>query len=104
MSKSMSVRGFTGKDSDEYKKHYEAVLFCIEKDLSFPKETVAFFEGKVEGSDGLGSYQRHALPRILADGFPVKLPLTLMDYENKIVLKTKDIPKEVTEIVVTLDY
>ena len=49
MSTTLYVKGYTGKNNTEFLKHFEAVKFCIERDLSFPKETSEFFRDKIEG-------------------------------------------------------
>ncbi len=46
MSVSISVTGYTGKGNPEFKKHAEAVEFCIARKLSFPAETLEFFKDK----------------------------------------------------------
>lgn len=51
MSVTLSIRAFSGKESPEFQKHFKAVQFCLENQLSFPKETSEFFKGKVEGED-----------------------------------------------------
>ena len=47
MSTTINVTAYSGKQSKEFQKHYKAVKFCIENDLSYPKETSEFFKGKI---------------------------------------------------------
>ena len=47
MSVSLNATAYSSKESKEFQKHYNAVKFCIENELSFPKETSEFFKGKL---------------------------------------------------------
>lgn len=100
MSTSLNVRAFAGKNSQEFKKHYQAVLFCIENELSFPKETSEFFKGKVEGHD-LEDIVTDSIIDYIKDGIEVNLPKTGSEWEIR--LQVSDIPKEVDEIIISLD-
>ena len=51
MSVSLNATAYSSKESKEFQKHYNAVKFCIENELSFPKETSEFFKGKLGGDD-----------------------------------------------------
>ena len=51
MSVSLSIKAYSDKTNPEFKKHLKAVEFCVENELSFPKETTEFFKGKVDGND-----------------------------------------------------
>lgn len=51
MSTSINVKAYSGKGSKEFQKHLGAVKYCIENELSFPKETSEFFKGKLGGDD-----------------------------------------------------
>lgn len=38
MEVTINVTAYSSKESKEFQKHYEAVKFCIENELSFPVE------------------------------------------------------------------
>lgn len=97
MSYSLSVQGFSSKDSPEFKKHYAAVKFCVENDLSLPKETSEFFKGNVHG-DSLEDLRKESWLENIEDGISVPLIFT-DDYEWERRIKVSEIPKEVDEIV-----
>lgn len=101
MSTSLSVKAYSGKNSPEFQKHYNAVKFCVENELSFPKETSEFFRGKVEGGD-LEDYTPEYALEIIQDGVEVPLVSTAHFLGNEIRIKVSDIPSIVDEIVVRL--
>lgn len=101
MSVSISVTAYSGQDSDEFKKHYKAVKFCIENGLSFPKETSDFFKGKV-GGDDLEDIKSEYILQYIENGVEVPLKTTGDHWGNEVRIKTADIPKEVDEIVIRL--
>lgn len=95
----LSVIGYMGRNNVEFKRHYNAVKFCIENQLSFPIETSAFFKGKL-GGDDLESIRRDAVLRYIENGIEMKIPLTRKD--NEVVINTADIPSEVEFIHIKL--
>jgi hypothetical protein len=99
MSASLNIKAYSDKNNPEFKKHLEAVEFCIERNLSFPKETSEFFKGKVGGED-LEDIRSECILDYIENG--VEIPLVTIRQRNEIILKTVDIPKEVVEIRVTL--
>lgn len=101
MSVSISIRGFCSKESDEFKKHYRAVEFCIKNDLSFPKETSEFFKGSVEGVCDLEDYKRECILDYIKNGKEIELKKKQNEM-GEYILKIKDIPKEVKELIITL--
>ena len=101
MSVSLSVIGYSSKDSKEFQKHYKAVQFCIENQLSFPKETSEFFKGKV-GGDDLEDYSGDYLLKKLENGVEVKLNLVRGNSWEGIKIKVSEIPSGVDEIIVSL--
>lgn len=101
MSVSVSIKGYSGKDSPEFQKHYKAVKFCIENKLSFPKETSEFFEGKVDGGD-LDDYKPEAILEYIGNGVEVRIPKSGDIYGDGIRIKVKNIPSEVDEIVIVM--
>lgn len=101
MSTSISVTAYAGKDSEEFKKHYEAVRFCINSELSFPTETAEFFKGKVGGND-LDEIEHDAIINYIKNGVEVDLQTSSIHCGNEIRIKTADIPKEVDEIIIKL--
>lgn len=101
MSTSLSVKAYSGKNSPDFQKHYNAVKFCVENELSFPKETSEFFKGKVEGGD-LEDYEEDCLLEMIQDGVEVPLVLTGDEWGSELRVKVSDIPSIVDEIVIRL--
>lgn len=101
MSVQVIVKGFTGKEVPEFQKHFESVQFCIERELSFPKETVEFFKGKIEEED-LESFNRKDLLDKIRYGFDVKIPQHYNKSIGQIWINTKDIPSYVSELCIKL--
>jgi len=99
MSVSLNVKAFANKNSKEYQKHFKAVKFCIENELSFPKETSEFFKGKVDGED-LENIKSEYIINYIKYG--VEIPLKTTGNANEIRINTSNIPKEVNEIVISL--
>lgn len=99
MSTSLNITAFSGKNSSEFQKHFKAVKFCIENELSFPAETSEFFKGKVNGDD-LEDIMIDAIIPHIENGivFPLKIH---GDYSKKII-NVSEIPKEIDTIVIEL--
>ena len=97
---SMSIKAVSSKNNKEFQRHFKSVQFCIENDLSFPKETSEFFEGKVAG-DNLDDIKREYIIDYIKDGIEVDLETTGNDF-CELRIKVSDIPKEVDEIIITL--
>lgn len=98
MSISLYVRGYTGKENKEFQKHYNAVKFCIENELSYPKETSEFFKGKIEDGD-LEDYSRDYLLEKIENGLEIELEIKVDENYYK-VINVKDIPKECEQIII----
>ena len=103
MSASVGIKGFSGKNSPEFQKHLSAVKFCIENELSYPKETSEFFKGKIEGGN-LEDYDSKYVLDYIKDGLEVELPLIKDRAIGETRLKVSDIPSHVEEIVIKLYY
>ena len=101
MSVGIRLDAFAGKDSAEFKKHYGAVVFCIDNKLSFPKETSEFFKGKV-GGDNLEDISTQYILEYIENGITVDVPTEKDNWGNFIKLKVKDIPPEVDTIIFSL--
>ncbi len=100
MSVYLSVNGYMGKNNSEFKKHYNAVKFCIENELSFPKETSEFFKGKVGGED-LEDYHYGNLLSYIKNG--VKIDLKFEEEEDyRVIINVRDIPSECDQIVIEI--
>lgn len=99
MSVSIEIKAFAGKDSKEFQKHLRAVKFCIENELSFPKETSEFFKGRLDGSNLEDISKEYVLQHIV-DGVQVPIKIHGTDYVQRI--KISEIPKEVDEIIIKL--
>ncbi len=106
MSVSLHVTGYSGKDSPEFQKHLKAVRFCIENELSFPKETEEFFKGKVDGEYDLDDIEPSELLGCIENGVVVDLFETkALDWEDggySCRIKVSEIPPHVDTIVVSL--
>ena len=105
MSVDISIKAYSGKNNPEFQKHYKAVQFCVENDLSYPKETSEFFRGKIDGDD-LEDYEIDYIEDYIKDG--IEVPLKFEENEADVYgyvyrIKVSDIPKEVDEIVVKLE-
>jgi hypothetical protein len=99
MGASICVQGFSSKDNPDFQKHFKAVKFCIENDLSYPKETVEFFKGKIDG-DNLDDFSRDYIVDRIKEGVPVELKFENSGdnyYEKRI--KVSEIP-EGTDIII----
>lgn len=102
MGVTVTVTAYAGENSPEFKKHFKAVQFCIENELSFPKETSEFFKGKVGGSN-LEDIRSEHIIEYIENGIEVDLPLEKLDqYGNGYIINTKEIPEEVDKIIVKL--
>jgi hypothetical protein len=96
MSTSLEVIAFSGKENKEFKKHFNAVVFCIENELSFPKETSEFFKGKL-GGDDLEDIKREYILGYIQNG--VEVPLKVKETMNEIIVNVADIPSSVETII-----
>jgi len=89
MSTSLTVTAYSSKESKEFQKHYKAVIFCIENELSFPKETSEFFKGKI-GGDNLEDIKPDSILKHIENGIEIKMPF---EYENgQVFIRVKEIP------------
>lgn len=98
MGISLSFKAYSGKDSSEFQKHYKAVKFCIENELSFPIETTNFFKGKIDFAD-LEDFDRKYLLDMIVDGVEVPVKHTNINF-SEIRIKVVDIPASVDELVI----
>lgn len=100
MSVCLHFKAYSSPDNPEFKKHYNAVKFCIENELSFPKETSEFFRGKVDTCN-LEDMNRDFILEIIENG--VEVPVVHSNYNyHEIRIKTSDIPSNVSELVIKL--
>lgn len=104
MSVSLKVTAYSGKESKEFQKHFNAVKFCIENELSYPKETSEFFKGKIHGTvfDDLEDISNEYILEYIQNGIEVPLKTTGNKWGNEIRIKVSEIPSSVDEIVVSL--
>lgn len=98
MSVSLYLEGYSDKNNKEFQKHYNAVKFCIENELSYPKETSEFFRGRIDGDDLEDFEPRYILEKI-EEGLPIELNTIENDWYTEVRLKVSDIPKEVDIII-----
>ncbi len=101
MSVSLNVTAYSSKESEEFKKHYKAVKFCIENELSFPKETSQFFREKI-GGDNLEDVKPEAILKYIENGVSMAMPLEYSDNQTKIYIRVKEIPVGCDLILVSL--
>lgn len=101
MSVSLNVTAYSSKESKEFQKHFNAVKFCIENGLSYPKETSEFFKGKIHGDD-LEDISTEYILEHIQNGVEVPLNTTGDEWGNEIRIKVSEIPSSVDEIVVKL--
>lgn len=101
MSVSLNVTAYSSKESKEFQKHFNAVKFCIENGLSYPKETSEFFKGKIHGDD-LEDISNEYILEHIQNGVEVPLNTTGDKWGNEIRIKVSEIPSSVDEIVVKL--
>jgi len=103
MGVSLSVMGYATKDSKEFDRHYGAVLYCINNDLSFPKETEEFFKGRVCGGGNIDDFEPNYLLEKLEHGLEVNIPTSGdANYIGGMVINVADIPEECDQIVIEL--
>jgi hypothetical protein len=102
MSVSLNVTAYSSKESKEFQKRFNAVKFCVENGLSFPKETSEFFKGKVCGSDSLEDFNTDRVLELIENGVEIPLKTTGDKWGNEIRIKVSEIPTSVDEIVVKL--
>ena len=102
MGVSLVVKGFSDKEDPTFNKHLSAVRFCIQNNLSLPKETSEFFRGKVYGEDPENYVGKHLIEH-LKNG--VEIPLTLHSdpYGATIRIKVSEIPEGVSEIIASIE-
>jgi hypothetical protein len=103
MSASLNVNAYSSTESKEFQRHFKAVNFCIENNLSYPKETSEFFKGKV-GGENLENIRTDHIIEYIKNGVEIPLKTTRDKYVNAIRIKVSEIPPEVDLIIVSLDY
>jgi len=101
MGVSLSATAYSSTESKEFQKHYNAVKFCIENGLSYPKETSAFFKGKI-GGDDLEDFEEEDILKYIQNGVEVPLKTTGDEWGNEVRIKVSEIPAEADLIIVTL--
>jgi hypothetical protein len=101
MSTSINVTAYSSTENKEFQKHFKAVKFCIENELSFPKETSEFFKGKLSGNN-LEDIDPDYIIKYIENGVERKLKTTNDQHENEIRIKVSEIPKEVDLIIIKL--
>jgi hypothetical protein len=101
MSTSLNVTAYLSKESKEFQKHYNAVKFCIENELSFPKETSDFFKGKI-GGDNLEDVKHDSVIKYIENGVSTPIPLEYSDNQTKIYIRVKEIPVGCDLILVSI--
>ncbi len=101
MSLTLEVLAFSGKENKEYLKHFNAVKFCVENELSYPIETKEFFKGKVNGYD-LDEINRPHVLNYLKEGVSVPLKYTYDRLVNEVKIKVSEITPSAELIIIKL--
>ena len=101
MSTKLKVKAYSNKTNKEFNKHYNAVKFCLENNLSFPIETSEFFKGKIDGCD-LEDFHESIQLSLIGNGTEISIKTHCSDYHNVIIYPC-DIPDEVDKIIISLD-
>ena len=103
MSTSISIKAYSSTENQIFQKHLKAVKFCIENELSFPKETSEFFKGKL-GGDNLEDFKPTSILRYIENGVEVPIKVRSLGFNGcEYEIKTSDIPSEVNVIKITLE-
>lgn len=97
MSCCIEVIACTDNTKEEFKKHLKVVKFCVENDISLPKETNEYFKGAIDGDD-LDEYDRDSWLGYIENGFETSLGYG----QEYIEIDPKDIPKDTKKIIVRL--
>jgi hypothetical protein len=101
MGVSLSATAYSSTESKEFQKHYNAVKFCVENGLSYPKETSDFFKGKI-GGDDLEDIEEEGILEYIQNGVEVPLKTTGDKWGNEVRIKVSEIPAEADLIIVRL--
>ena len=100
MSICVSIIGVTGKDSPEYKRHYEVARVCITNNVTIPPETEMFFNAMLVCGWRSDLTKEEAL-ELIERGIEVNIPYTGDAMENGgAVINVSDIPSHVKQIIV----
>ena len=100
MSVSLNVKAYSSTENKEFQRHFNAVNFCIENKLSFPKETSEFFKGKLGGND-LEDIKPEYIIGYIKNG--VEVPLKTICEFHSCRIKVSEIPPEVDLIIISMD-
>lgn len=104
MSKFLAYVGYSTTEDPEFKKHLEAVKFCSERNLSYPKETRAFFAGAY-GGDNLDDVQPERALQYIENGLEVDInDAVSRDADDDIMIDVSKLPPHVTKIRVKMDW
>lgn len=104
MSVSLYVKGFTGFGNEEYLKHYDSLEYCLSKGLTPPKETLEFFDGKLDGCGVLDLQPESALS-IAKKGLGVDIGSAITEIaEDEIHIDISMLPENTEKIIVKIDW
>lgn len=101
MSSTISIKAYSDMDNAEYNKHYRAVQFCVENELTYPVETSAFFKGTIDGCN-LEDFHEDIILDKISDGVEIPMPIQSDNNRFKKIIRVSDIPPEVDRIIVSL--
>jgi hypothetical protein len=86
------VKGLTSKNNEEYKKHAKVLTACLEAGIEkLPEETAKFFNNEY--------VEEYLFEEKLEMDLNIKEYSDVDKSRQRFILKVKDIPKEVEEIV-----
>lgn len=100
MGVSLDIKAYSSPENKEFQKHFKAVKFCLENNLSYPIETSEFFKGKLDGDDLEDVREEYVLDYI-ENGIEIPLKQNKIN-ECEIHIKVSDIPKEANLIIFKL--
>jgi hypothetical protein len=102
MSISLSIKGYSTTENKQFQKHFNAVKFCIENELSFPKETSEFFKNSIDGCS-LEDFSNKYIIQHIQNGLEVPLNINYDPYGYEVKIKVSEIPSDVDLIIVRIN-
>ena len=100
MSTTLNIKAVTDNQNPEFQKHFKAVKFCIENDLSYPKETSKFFKGALDGED-LEDIRNDFVLDYIQYGISVDISdLVRTDDKGRKLITLSELPDNVDRIVI----
>lgn len=95
MSCYIVARAHADNTSKNYQRHLRAVKFCVENNLSLPKETSKYFK-----SENLEDYKKDTWAERIENGFST---LHLGSAQQYLEIPIEDIPEDTKKIIIQLE-